>query len=103
MGRLKEYAQDLAEALGYENINHEVLEIGQDILDARILEPANRGLRLAKIAKRIRRERVVKVCAYCGKVKLGDTYEKVKYVPKGHISHGMCQRCYNEMIKEVEA
>ncbi len=98
MGIMKEFAQDLAEAMGYETINNEVLEIGQMILDAH-----GDPVCLMKIAKLIRKERLFaqgklmkRICCICHKT--------IGYKEGSGVTHGNHPECYNVFYKaEIEA
>ncbi|MDD5353234.1 MAG: hypothetical protein PHS93_08760 [Candidatus Omnitrophica bacterium] len=98
MGIMKEFAQDLAESMGLENINQDVLEIGQKVLDAK-RDP----IKLMKIAKLIRNERLFnqgrlmkRVCCICHKT--------IGYKEGSGMTHGNHSECFNEFYKaEIEA
>lgn len=118
MGKLKEFAQDLAKIMGFENINNDVLEIGQMILDAH-QDP----ICFMKIAKHIRKERFIRVCCVCkrylsdgewvepkltqinykGKTdsgyKINGEITELIY-PQSKQTHGFCPECYNEFYKD---
>ena len=105
MGIIKAFAQDLAEAMGLPDINQTVLEIGQSILDTKQFPKAQRGLQVARIARRIRKERFVYLCSWCLdigiiKIKRNDVWEVAKSIPGGKRSHGICEECRDELVKE---
>ncbi len=93
MGIMKEFAQDLAEVMGYEDINSDVLEIGQKVLDAK-RDP----IKLMEIAKLIRNERLFsqgklmkRVCCICHKT--------IGYKEGSGMTHGNHPECFNEFYK----
>lgn len=117
MGKLKEFAQDLAEAFGQENIDDGILTAGQEILNTRDLKPARRGFKLMRISKLMRRYRFIHVCSVCKRYKSGDEWvmpilkienwkipRPLRIYPQGKQSHTFCPSCYNEFYKaEIEA
>ncbi len=91
MSKLFELAEDghdpLYKALGFESPNdlsvavaHKILESGRD------------ALKTARIAKTIRKERFVKICAWCKRYKSGDEWVEGN-IPPGNQTHGICPEC----------
>ena len=102
MGKMKEFAQDLAEAMGFENINATVLRIGQDILDTKNLPMTKRGIQTAKIASGIREQRFIRVCGECRAWWDGEDWTN-RPIPQGQRTHGLCPECYEAEIREIRS
>ncbi len=110
MGIMKEFAQDLSEVMGIKSINQDVLEVGQAVLDAK-----GNPIELMKIAKHIRKERLIRVCCVCKRWYDGDRWVNPKVItdwqgnetafyPQGQQTHTFCPECYNGFYKdEIEA
>ena len=110
MGIMRDFAMDLAEALGLPNINQAVLEIGQEILSSR-----GNPIELMKIAKKIRKERFIRICSYCRRFESGGRWMvpelRVDYwnqtreliYPQGQQTHCACPECFKKEMAKLKA
>jgi len=112
-------AQGITEAMGFQKINLNVIDIEKRINDARRYPAQYRGLVLGKIAMTIRKERMIHVCCECKRylidgewiesigLKISETrlpFEFVKLgIPPGQQTDGYCPVCYKEIMKEIKA
>jgi hypothetical protein len=97
-------AQQIIAAMAYEKINLNVIDIEHRINDARKLPKQYRGMVIAKIARTIRQERIITVCAWHKpKMVWWDGAEwNNSDIPPGVQSHGMCPECYEKEMKQVK-
>ncbi len=56
----------------------------------------NAGGLKKEVRKMLKKEEITVVCAWCGKLLRQGT------PPMKHISHAICQECYNIEIKKIE-
>jgi hypothetical protein len=117
-------AQDITRIMGYEKINLSVIDIEKRINEAYVYCGMNRALDLARIAKTIRQERLITVCAWHKPNQVWwdgqewrdysmaepTTYDgEMSYsllgghsIPPGIQTHGMCPECYEKEMSEVK-
>ena len=101
MGYMAVFAQELAESMGFDDIHPIVLEICQRILDVKNFPLADKIREQIKIARIIRQERKIAICCFCKKFRSHDQWFRGD-IPPGVQSHGMCEPCYDNFIKEQD-
>lgn len=97
-------AQQIAGLMGYKKITLNIIDIEKQINDTKILSFEYRALALARIAKTIRQERIIHVCAWHKpKQAWWDGEEwNTSDIPPGKYTHTMCEACYEQEMKEVK-
>ena len=64
-----------------------------EILQSLNASPEEMALAILRQAMQIRRERFIRVCAYCHSWWDGEAWTK-RPIPQGRHTHGMCDECY---------